>query len=437
MTHVSAIVCTLNRADDLRDALTALVAQTYPPEAFEIIVVDNGSTDETPRVVAKLATGSAAPVRYVFEPTQGLSQARNAGARAAAGEMIAYTDDDAIPHPDWLASLAQAFTQYDDLGAAGGPIDPLWLPRRPDWFPPQCVELLGAMDRGPRFRWITFPECPWGPNIAVRKEAHRRAGGFHTGFGLVGSHLALHEEPDLCARIENLGYRLAYLPSAKVQHKMRSDKVNRHYLRRWCWAQGTGHVGLYLRANHWSASDLPLQGLYALKRALELWRRSRLLAHDNSHEALAAEWETYSLAGLSAESLRQMAPNSGIVATLEAVPDIIASLSEERARDYPNVLLSILLDGYRAAIPDLYATTGESTKAYQEIKALWDPLSRHINVAATSGAVTEPLMWYRTARSELRKGHITRAASAMMRAIRYSPVGAVGRKAARSIRSRR
>lgn len=417
MPYVSAIICTLDRSDDLRDALRALVAQTYPPEMFEIVVVDNGSKDDTPSVVAEFAANSGARVRYIVEPIQGLSQARNTGARAAAGEVIAYTDDDAIPQPNWLTALADAFQRYDDLGAAGGPIDPLWLPERPAWFPPQCTGLLGAMDEGPHFRWLTFPECPWGPNIALRKEAHERAGGFYTGLGLVGTHLALHEEPDLCHRIQSLGYRMAYTPRARVQHKMRADKVNKGYLRRWCWARGTGHVVLYLRTGYWLASDLALEGLHALKQALELWQKARITARSDPREALSAEWETYSRAGLAAESLRQLVPRSRIAAAMQTVPDTLASLGEEEAAEYPNTLLAELVEAYQKTIPPGHMPSIETSKYQQEINALSSGISLRVSLA--------------TARAELRKGHIIGATSVAMRAICSSLSQAAWRKATR------
>jgi GT2 family glycosyltransferase len=414
MTHVSAIVCTRDRSNDLRDTLQGLVAQSYPPESFEIIVVDNDSKDDTPSVVAEFAAASRAPVRYIVEPIPGLSQARNAGARAAAGEVIAYTDDDAIPQPNWLATLADAFHRYDDLGGAGGPIDPLWLPERPVWFPPECIGLLGAMDGGPDFRWISFPESPWGPNIALRKEAYERAGGFYTGLGLVGANLALHEEPDLCARIEGLGYRIAYVPSARVQHKMRAEKVNRRYLRRWCWARGSGHVLLYLRTNHWTTEDLPVQGLCALKTAVDLWQQSLLPTADDPYKTLSAEWEAYSQAGLAAESLRRMAPESAIAATLERVPHTLASLKESEAGDYPGAILSALIQGYEAIVSKPYTASVETRKYHRELKALLVATSRQSSVAT---------VW-----AELRKGHFMRAASATMQAIRSGAVGAALRK---------
>ena len=103
MVRISAVVCTLNRATYLARAVESLVNQTYPKEYYEIIVVDNGSTDNTREVVEQFS--QCAIIRYIYEPVKGLSQARNTGWQAAAGKYVAYLDDDAIARPRWLEKM--------------------------------------------------------------------------------------------------------------------------------------------------------------------------------------------------------------------------------------------------------------------------------------------------------------------------------------------
>src|SRR5690349_17754111 len=106
--RISVVVCTFNRARSLGRSLNALLALKPPPGGYELIIVDNNSRDGTAEVVARASSqrgASAPPVRYIFEPAQGLSRARNAGVRAARGRILAFTDDDTLVPPDWLLQL--------------------------------------------------------------------------------------------------------------------------------------------------------------------------------------------------------------------------------------------------------------------------------------------------------------------------------------------
>src|SRR5262249_39831024 len=118
--QVSVVIGTFNRADLLGGTLRALVAQEGVESLrWEIVVVDNNSRDATPQVVAEVSTMTAIPVRYVFEPLQGLSRARNRGVLAARGAIIAFTDDDVIPAPDWIVQIGAAMDRWNAHGVGG------------------------------------------------------------------------------------------------------------------------------------------------------------------------------------------------------------------------------------------------------------------------------------------------------------------------------
>src|ERR1044071_3533622 len=116
----SVIVCTHNRADLLPRVMNQLLAQDYPPAAFEIIVVDNCSTDHTPQVIERLVTKPGVPVRYIAECCPGITFARNRGAEVARYPYLAYIDDDCSVEPDWLSQLVQGFDLRDDVVVVGG-----------------------------------------------------------------------------------------------------------------------------------------------------------------------------------------------------------------------------------------------------------------------------------------------------------------------------
>src|SRR5262245_27749696 len=118
--EISVIVCTFNRATRLALALRALARVSVPDGlAWELIIVDNNSTDETARIVREFAALSGLRVRYLFETRQGLSFARNTGIASAEGRIIALTDDDVLVEPNWIASIHQAFAEHE-VACVGG-----------------------------------------------------------------------------------------------------------------------------------------------------------------------------------------------------------------------------------------------------------------------------------------------------------------------------
>ena len=129
----SVIICTFNRARLLVDTLQAIINQHPPDGGYEIVVVDNNSSDETRLVAEQAAARVPVCVRYVFEADQGLSLARNAGIRAAKGEIVAFVDDDVDAGPHWLRTILVPFSDQR-VACVGGPIRPIWLDVRPPWL---------------------------------------------------------------------------------------------------------------------------------------------------------------------------------------------------------------------------------------------------------------------------------------------------------------
>lgn len=130
---LSVIICTFNRAHYLRKAIHSLLKQTLPPETFEILVVDNGSTDETCQMMTE-EFDSVTNLRYLYEPTPGLSHARNTGWKHAQGDYVAYLDDDAIAVSDWCHNILNVFKSYEIRpGCVGGRVAPIWESSCPHW----------------------------------------------------------------------------------------------------------------------------------------------------------------------------------------------------------------------------------------------------------------------------------------------------------------
>ena len=130
---VSVVLSTYNRADRLPSALDALLSQSAGA-AYEVIVVDNNSTDATRTVIEQAAARSDGRLRYVFEPRQGLSHGRNAGIAAARSPIIAFSDDDVRVAPDWIAQLKRTFDAHPEIDYVGGRVLPHWLAPPPRWL---------------------------------------------------------------------------------------------------------------------------------------------------------------------------------------------------------------------------------------------------------------------------------------------------------------
>src|SRR5262249_43340991 len=145
------IVPTHNRADSLVITVESLLDQNYDKKKYEIFVVDNNSSDHTKRVIEELQSKSIVPLRYFFEPRQGVHYARNGVVKHVRGEILYYTDDDMIAEPDLLKEIVKPFSYDLKVAAVTGPVLPKWMQEPPRWVANLCVnELLSLQDRPER-----------------------------------------------------------------------------------------------------------------------------------------------------------------------------------------------------------------------------------------------------------------------------------------------
>ncbi|MEM1241879.1 MAG: glycosyltransferase [Cyanobacteria bacterium P01_H01_bin.26] len=236
--EISAVICTYNRADRLALALDGLQTQTLSQARFEIVVIDNASTDDTQSVCATY--GQRLPhLVYHYEPVQGLSTARNTGLRVAKGRYIAYLDDDAIPCARWLEEVLSAFTTVDPQPAAvGGPIYPIWELDPPCWMHYYVQGYFTILDHGGQADWFPKGEYPYGANMSYRRDVLLAHSGFSEELGRDGKSLLSDEERLLNLTIEADGGRFYYVPAASVQHWIPKERISRSWLLKRCYWQG-------------------------------------------------------------------------------------------------------------------------------------------------------------------------------------------------------
>lgn len=235
--EISAVIATYQRASLLAGALEALAAQKVPSFIkWEIVVVDNNSQDHTADVVEAFANRSAIQVSYVFEPTQGLSRARNRGIKEARGSIIAFIDDDVLPAPDWIAQVNAAIGRWSAQGI-GGRILPHWDASPPRWLTSNVhlMDRLAIMEFG-ESRVLCHPmkgrPQVWGANMAFRREVFEKIGGFDHARGIVGTKLFRGEEVELVNRALERGLRIVYDPSVVVVHRIGRARLQKNYFRK-------------------------------------------------------------------------------------------------------------------------------------------------------------------------------------------------------------
>jgi len=233
MMDASVIVCTFNRSASLAQTLRCLAAQQVRPDlAWEVIVVDNNSADDT-RSIVQAATASNPLIRYEFEAKQGLSHARNHGIEVSRGDILLFTDDDVCPEPDWVSTVLSEMERLR-CDACGGYIAPIWEKTPPAWLTERFYGFLAIrMDtRGP-FPITAAADAPFGANMAFRRDVFEKVGAFDTNRGRKGAELASGEDGELFERTLKAGFTVMWLPNARVHHKVEAFRVEKRYFRRW------------------------------------------------------------------------------------------------------------------------------------------------------------------------------------------------------------
>lgn len=229
---ITVIVCTYNRCMSLPATLDSIAGQSFQHQVqWEVLVVDNNSSDRTAEVVEDFSHRYPGRFRYLFEPRQGLSQARNAGVNTARGDILVFTDDDVTVEPGWLQNLTSELNTGKWAGA-GGRILRRWTCPPPKWLsiqePYERMSFpIFTFDKG------TAPgqldDFAAGANMAYRKEVFQKYGNFRTDLGRCGEVLLAGEEVEFARRLRAAGERLRYEPAAVVYHPVEKYQLSKEY----------------------------------------------------------------------------------------------------------------------------------------------------------------------------------------------------------------
>jgi L-malate glycosyltransferase len=225
---LTVMMATRNGARTLPVVLDAYVKLRPPEGGCSIVIADNGSTDGTKDIIHAFAQWL--PLTYVYEPTPGKNRALNAALSAAAGDLIVFTDDDAVPRADWLQQLRAAADKYVDFHMFGGRIVPRWLSPPEAWIstlvPLSIVYGISPdLPAGPVGR-----QCLFGANMAVRKTIFDLGYRFDPTIGPRGADYAQGGEAELTLRLDRAGYRAWFCPDAVVEHMIGPDHLREQWI---------------------------------------------------------------------------------------------------------------------------------------------------------------------------------------------------------------
>ncbi|MBI5874099.1 MAG: glycosyltransferase [Candidatus Omnitrophica bacterium] len=221
---ISVIICTYNRCVSLKDTLGSLQKQAFVAFAYEIIVVDNNSSDSTRQIVESFNDKLKPHLRYIFENRQGISYARNRGIVEASGEIVAFTDDDVLVANDWLSSIESAF-KNPAVHCVAGKILAQWNNNKPRWYSDGLRAVVPDINEGEEVKIIEFAT---GANMAFRKSIFDKIGFFEIG----------PAEDSLFSHMVRAKYSIWYFPSLVVFHKTSPERLNQGYFRKWYFKSG-------------------------------------------------------------------------------------------------------------------------------------------------------------------------------------------------------
>ena len=225
---ISAVITTYNRCEMLATALEALLSRQTGGVRYEVIVVDNNSTDNTRATIEAFIARGHANLRYVFEPKQGIAHGRNAGIAAARADIIAFTDDDVVVTENWIATINRAFAENPEVEYIGGKILPHWSEPPPKWLTVDHWWPLALLDRGDNRFYVNAsnPLCLPTANASFRRELFSRVGLFSPEF-------SGREDHELFVRLWQAGGQGMYEPDLVVTATVQPERLLKSYHHRW------------------------------------------------------------------------------------------------------------------------------------------------------------------------------------------------------------
>jgi glycosyltransferase involved in cell wall biosynthesis len=328
---LTLLVCTFNRSHDLCELLeSAAVQETGGAFTYEVLVVDNNSTDDTRAVVEPFLSRGDGKVRYLFEGRQGKSYALNTGLTAAQGAAVTITDDDFILPRDWAMKIVTALRNNPDHAFVGGRILPLWQGAVPEWLDREMWSPIALVDYGERRLTVDAANSLCLIGCSFRKADLESVGGYRSDLSVSKNLIGGVEDVEIVQRLVKSGRRGLYLPEIACQHKVQAHRMTKAYYRR--WHSGHGRFYALLRDEEFERSaarlfDVPAH-MYTRAGAAALgWCKWRVW---QPHQAFECETQLRFFAGFFRERRRQHRAAVGHGAVREVVSFVRTLLNKSR-----------------------------------------------------------------------------------------------------------
>ncbi len=267
--RVTVLIATYNRAPLLDECLGHLRDQAFEP-GDEVIIVDNGSTDDTSEVVSRHRRDFRVPLHLVHEPIAGKSRAIARGLSVASGDILAITDDDVNVDAGWLEAFRSALAD-GAVALVGGRVWPRFERTVPDWIRraaaqyPRLGSPLAIIDYGARPIEIGPRTLPGG-NMAIRRGVFEQVGGFPTHLGKLRGTLLSGEDHALCLRVQRAGFGAMYIPAATVYHWVPANRASAWYFVKWFFWSGITNAIIDAETRPYGRTVYGMP-LYLLRRA--------------------------------------------------------------------------------------------------------------------------------------------------------------------------
>lgn len=278
--NITVIICTYNRCQVLEKALNSVAASKLPESiGWEVLVVDNNSSDGTRDIVADFCRRCPGRFRYLFEPNPGKSYALNTGIREARGDVVAFLDDDLTVEPMWLQNLTANLRNGEWAGTGGRTrLAQKFTP--PGWLPLDGPYSLGGIlaalfDLGDEPCRLTLP--PYGANMAFQKKMFEKYGFFRTDLGpSPNTEIPRpNEDTEFGRRLLAAGELLRYEPHAIAYHPVPENRIKKDYFLAWWFDYGRAEVREWGRGPDFWGIPRPYLNMLAIGTKLmvpSIWR---------------------------------------------------------------------------------------------------------------------------------------------------------------------
>lgn len=236
---ISAIISTYNRAEFLPGLFDSVLKQTVKKSEYEIVIVNNNSTDDTEKISRKfMEDHPEVNCFYCMETQQGLSYGRNRGIQESKGDLLTFLDDDAVIAPDFLEKTMLFFKSKPHVNAIGGKILLHYVKEEPAWYNPFMASLLGYFNMGDKSQVFTGNYFR-GSNMSFRKKVFDKHGDFDVRLGRSGKNLFGSEEKELFYRFKEKGEEMWYVPEAIVYHLVPVERTRDEFVKKQAWGVGS------------------------------------------------------------------------------------------------------------------------------------------------------------------------------------------------------